>query len=268
MPNIFSLEGKTALVTGALGLLGREHCRALASAGAKVAVCDIDAAACEEFAATLPGHSIGCRLDVTDPGSVREALGHAEVTFGSVGILVNNAALNEKFEDPSQAPELSRFESFSLSMWKAALDVNITGVFLCAQIIGSKMAGRREGSIINIASTYGMVAPDQSIYRDRDGSQRFYKSPAYPTTKGAVISFTRFLAAYWGRMNVRVNALSPGGVENGQDAFFVENYASRTPLGRMACPSDYHGALIFLAGDASRYMTGANLVVDGGWTCL
>lgn len=264
--DLFSLEGRTAVVTGALGLIGRHHCRALAEHGANIIVADLDREACAAFAATLPTPSLGCDLDVTDPASVAALRDTALSRFGHLDVLVNNAAINDMFESPALAAEQSRFENYPLAMWQQSLAVNVTGVFLCAQVLGAPMAEQGRGSIINVASTYGMVAPDQSLYKTPDGRQPFYKSPAYPTTKGAVIAFTRFLAAYWGEAGVRVNTLSPGGVENNQEAYFVENYAARTMLKRMALPTDYRGALVFLAGDASAYMTGANLVVDGGWT--
>jgi NAD(P)-dependent dehydrogenase (short-subunit alcohol dehydrogenase family) len=263
---LFSLVGKTAVVTGGTGLLGREHCRALAGAGANVVVADVDGAACAEFADELGTDHLGMRLDVTDPASVRALSLSVLQVAGGIDVLVNNAAINDKFESPAASLEGSRFENYSLENWRRSLDVNVTGVFLCSQIIGTAMAEAGQGSIINIASTYALVAPDQSLYRDGEGRQRFYKTAAYPTTKGAVLAFTRFLAAYWGAAGVRVNALSPGGVENGQDDFFIEQYAKRTPLGRMAAPTDYAGALVFLASDASAYVTGSNLVADGGFT--
>lgn len=264
--NTFSLMKKVAVVTGALGLIGKHHCEALAEAGANVIACDLDWAASHEFTKTLSTDSIGMRMDVTNADSIKSALDTILDKFGHVDVLVNNAAINDMFESPTLAAEQSKFENYPLAMWQKSLDVNITGIFLCSQIIGTQMAKQRSGSIINVASTYGIVAPDQSLYQNPEGKQLFYKSPAYPTTKGAVIAFTRFLAAYWGNQGVRVNTLSPGGVENGQDDYFIANYSARTPLGRMATPTDYKGAIVFLASDASSYMTGANLVVDGGWT--
>jgi len=266
LPEIFSLKNKVALVTGALGLIGKHHCEALAEAGANVIVCDLDNTNCLEFTKTLPEKSLGIGTDITKKKSVKELLETVLKEFGKIDILINNAAINDMFENSQAAEEQSKFENYPLELWQKSLDVNVTGMFLCSQIVGSEMAAAGSGSIVNIASTYGMVAPDQTLYQKPDGTQSFYKSAAYPVTKGAVISFTRFLAAYWGSKGVRVNTLSPGGVENNQDEYFIDNYNRKTPLGRMAQPSDYKGALIFLASDASSYMTGANLVVDGGWT--
>jgi len=267
---MFSLRERVAVVTGATGLLGKQHCDALATAGANVIVADLDESSCRDFATHLASHTqgkhLGFSLDVTQPDSVRRLLLETMREYHKVDILVNNAAINDMFENPGAAIEFSQFENYPLDLWQKSLDVNVTGTFLCSQVIGTEMARRGSGSIINIASTYGIVAPDQSIYRRPDGTQTFFKSAAYPVTKAAVTSLTRFLAAYWGKAGVRVNTLSPGGVENSQDEHFVRNYSARTPLGRMAQPTDYRGAIVFLASDASSYMTGANLVVDGGWT--
>lgn len=263
---LFSLKDKVALVTGALGLLGRQHCKALAEAGANVIVADLDEDECIKFSKTLPNESIGLSIDVTNKTSVYRMRDFIVGWYGKLDVLVNNAAVNDMFENPKNNLENSKFENYSLEAWQKSLDVNVTGLFICSQILGSLMVENGGGSIINIASTYGMVAPNQSLYKDKFGKQVFYKPPAYSVSKGAVIAFSRYLAAYWGDKGVRVNSLSPGGVENGQDIFFIEKYSSQTPLNRMAKPTDYVGALIFLASDASSYMTGANLVVDGGWT--
>ena len=263
---LFSLKDKTAIVTGALGLIGKNHCIALSEAGANVIVCDLDEAECKTFASSLPTKSIGVGVDITKKDSVENLKTIVLKEFGKIDILVNNAAINDMFENPQAAAEQSMFENYPIDMWQKSLDVNVTGTFLCSQIIGNEMAKTGKGSIINVASTYGLVGPDQSIYKRPDGSQSFYKSPAYPATKGAIVNFTRFLATYWGNKGVRINTLTPGGVENNQDEYFINNYSAKTPLGRMALPTDYKGAIIFLASDASSYMTGANLIVDGGWT--
>jgi len=277
---LFSLDGRVAIVTGALGLLGKNHCRALAGAGASVVVTDVDDARCKGFAAELSGHdgeprrgspnpsgkAMGVGADITKRQEL-EALKKAVLDrFGAIDVLVNNAAINDMFESPQAGAELSKFENYPLDLWQRSLDVNVTGTFLCCQVIGAEMARRGRGSIINIASTYGMVAPDQSIYKRPDGTQGFYKSASYPATKGAVLALTRFVATYWGEKGVRCNSICPGGVENAQDAFFVQNYARRTPLGRMSKPTELAGAILFLASDASSYVTGSNVVVDGGWT--
>lgn len=266
--DLFSLQGKTAIVTGALGLIGQKHCEALAAAGANVVVADMDEQKSQEFALQLGKQHMGLGIDVTSKASVTKALNQVIEKYGSIDILVNNAAINDMFENPALAKDLSAFENYPLDVFQKSLDVNITGVFLCSQVFGTAMAEQGSGSIINIASTYGMVGPDQTIYRNECGEQTFYKSAAYPVTKGAIINFTRFLAAYWGDKGVRVNTLSPGGVENGQSEIFIHNYSTKTLLGRMATANDYQGALIFLASEASAYMTGANLVVDGGWTAI
>jgi NAD(P)-dependent dehydrogenase (short-subunit alcohol dehydrogenase family) len=268
---MFQLGSKVAIVTGATGLLGREHCHALAAAGARVVVADLDQATCAAFADELAKKhgcpALGQSVDITAPASVQALLDAALAAFDRVDVLVNNAAIDDKAVGARADAESTAFERYPLAAWQRMLEVNVTGTFLCCQVVGGHMAERGTGSIINVASTYGLVAPDQRLYRRADGTQAFYKSAAYPASKGAVLALTRHLAAYWGG-KVRVNALCPGGVGTPDtDPAFAERYASRTPIGRMAERTDYHGAVVFLASDEAAYMTGAQLVVDGGWTC-
>lgn len=262
----FTLDSRVVVVTGAAGLLGSRYVRSLAAAGAHVVAADLDLDECEKVLSPIPGRHMAVEVDITDEKSVTAMTELVMADFGRVNALVNNAAASDMVERPALAADLSRFEAYPIEEWRRMLDANVTGTFLVSQSVGAVMAEAGGGSIVNIASTYGMVGPDQSLYRRSDGTQPFYKSPAYPASKGAVIAFTRYLAAYWGHRGVRVNTLSPGGVENRQDDEFVRSYSQRTPLGRMASPSDYSGAVVFLCSDASLYMTGANLVVDGGWT--
>ncbi len=269
----FSLKGRVAIVTGAAGLLGRHHVLALRNAGAHVVLADVDEgvvhALANEIARTpsaAGGELLPVAVDITSKTSLAETRDKVLGRFGRLDALVNNAAINDKFESPEAGAELSKFENYPLELWQRSLDVNVTGMFLACQVLGTVMAKAKRGSIINIGSTYGIVGPDQSIYVKPDGTRTFYKSPSYPATKGAVLNFTRFLAAYWGEAGVRVNTLSPGGIENGQEPYFIESYAKKTPLHRMGKPHEMGGAVVFLASDASSYMTGANLVVDGGWT--
>lgn len=266
------LSGKVAIVTGALGLLGRQHCQSLAAAGAHVVVLDLDAAGCEQFAAELERSEdvqcLGTSADITDKASLELTRERILKRFGHIDALVNNAALDDKVPAPDDdaGPNPRSFEHFPEALFRRTLEVNVTGTFLACQVFGTPMAEQKSGSIINVASTYGLVAPDQRLYREPERAQRFFKSAAYPTSKGAVLSLTRFLASYWGPAQVRVNALCPGGVQVDQPEHFVRAYSERTPLGRMAQPEDYRGAVVFLASDVSRYMTGATLVVDGGFT--
>ena len=272
MPGLsrFSLDGAVAVVTGAAGLLGREHARALAEAGASVVLVDLDSAALEPLAEhCLESGAIDAlsvAADVTDPQALEHALRSVQHRFGRVDVLVNNAAINDKVEAPSMDADAARTERYPLDAWRRMLDVNVTGVFLPCQIFGAEMVRAGTGSIINVASTYALVGPDPALYLEPDGTRGHSKAPSYAASKGAVVALTRHLAAQWGSAGVRVNALIPGGVLNGQPVHFIEAYARRTPLGRMAAPDDYRGALVFLASNASNYMTGATLVVDGGYT--
>jgi 2-deoxy-D-gluconate 3-dehydrogenase len=268
----FELTGRIAVITGGAGLLGTEFCRTLAEAGAAVAVVDLDGEAALGVARSLndDGHrAIAIATDITRPEAVSSLIRQVLTDFGRLDILVNSAALDPKFDPVALANGISagRFEDYPLDQWNSALAVNLTGMFLVTQAAVQPMLEQgRKGNIINICSTYGLNGPDQRIYRKADGSQTALKPIYYSVTKAGVLGFTRYLAAYYAGTEIRVNALTPGGVYNSHDETFVQNYSAKTILGRMARKEEMNGALLFLASDASSYVTGANLVVDGGWT--
>jgi NAD(P)-dependent dehydrogenase (short-subunit alcohol dehydrogenase family) len=268
----FSLHGRVAIVTGGGGLLGAEFCRTLVESGAAVAVVDLNADAASRVAdpLTVVGYqALPIAGDITRPESVSALVERVLSTFGRLDILVNSAALDPKFDPDAAARGIppGRFEDYPLEQWNAALNVNLTGMFLITQACVKPMLEHgQKGSIINICSTYGLNGPDQRIYRKNDGSLPAFKPVYYSVTKAGVLGFTRYLAAYYAGTEIRVNALTPGGVFNNHDETFVENYSAKTILGRMARKDEMNGALLFLASDASSYMTGGNVVVDGGWT--
>ena len=280
LPELFNLSGRVAIVTGGAGLLGSEFCRTLAEAGAQVVIADISKEAADRLAASLnecwPAsassgagqRAAGVQTEVTSTDSVRTMVANALSIFGRVDILVNSAALDPKFDplhSANLAGEDSAFENYPLQLWNQALEVNLTGMFLCCQAAVKPMLAGGKGTIINLCSMYGLVGPDQRLYEREDKPQQ-YKPVYYSVTKAGVLGLTRYLATYYAGREIRVNALTPGGVYNDHDEDFVRAYSSRAVIGRMARKDEMNGALLFLASDASSYMTGANLVVDGGWT--
>lgn len=267
----FDLSGRVAVVTGGAGLLGAEFCRTLAEAGAAVAVVDMNQDAGDRVAASLMKDGYRAQAfatNITKPDFVNDLAASVVSAFGRLDILVNSAALDPKFDAEALAKGVTpgSFEDHPLDQWTAALNVNLTGMFLVTQACVKPMLERgRKGSIINICSTYGLNGPDQRIYV-KDGKRVAFKPVYYSVTKAGVLGFTKYLAAYYAGTEIRVNALTPGGVFNDHDETFVKNYSAKTILGRMAQKDEMNGALLFLASDASSYMTGGNLVVDGGWT--
>lgn len=268
--NPFNLTGRTAIVTGGGGILGRGFCRILAEHGARVAVLDRDEQAAnatvDAICQDIDGAElVGLSCDVADAGQVSAVVAQVVARFGRIDILHNNAAT--KTDDLKDFFE--PLETYKLSTWREVMSVNIDGMFLMAQAVGRVMLEQgRGGSIIQTASIYGVVAPDQRIYEGSMYLGRPINTPAvYAASKAAVIGLTGYLAAYWGAEGIRVNTLTPGGVESGQNETFSRLYSTRIPLGRMARAGEMEPALLFLASDASAYVTGQNLIVDGGLTC-
>ena len=271
---LFDLSGRVAIVTGACGLLGREHCDVLAEAGAHVVVSDLCSDAARQQAETLSAgrgvEALAVAMDVTNKRAVEAAVAAALDRFGRLDILVNNAALTAKGGAEEMTGYFGSFEEYSLELWERALRTNLTGTFLCSQAVGRHFSRVNRGVIVNVSSMYGVVGPDQRLYAGTAnpyGTECTFNTPAsYSATKAGILGLTRYLATYWARTNIRVNALTPGGVREEHKEAFVRSYSSRAVMGRMAECTEFRGALLFLASDASSYMTGANLIVDGGWT--
>lgn len=266
----FQLNGKTAIVTGGVGLLGKQFCRTLAEAGAHVLVADINLELAGKVAQDLrdAGYSaVGMGVDVTCAESTQGMVERAVNLFGSLDVIVCSAAMDPKFDqEHASTQHNNNFETYPLAQWQQAMDVNLTGVFLCCQAAARQMVAQgNQGSIINICSTYGLVPPDQRIY-EKPGKPKQFKPAFYTATKAAVLGLTKYIASYYAGTQIRANCLTPGGVYNNHDETFAANYAYRTIMGRMANLDEMNGALLFLASEASSYMTGGNVVVDGGWT--
>jgi NAD(P)-dependent dehydrogenase (short-subunit alcohol dehydrogenase family) len=273
MNNLFDLTGKTAVITGGAGLLGAHHARAVAAYGGTPVLLDLSQAAVDSAAIKLNEEfhtqAAGFAVNITQEDAVANVCKQVLSKFGRVDVLINNAANNPKVDASGTLTNASRLEHFPLDIWNQDIAVGLTGSFLCAKYFGQAMAEAGRGSIINISSDLGIIAPDQRLYR-KEGlpeQQQSVKPVTYSVIKTGLIGLTRYLATYWADKGVRCNALCPGGVLSGQGEDFLVRIKDRIPLGRMANADEYEGSLVFLASDASSYMTGAVLVVDGGRSC-
>ena len=258
---LFDLSDRVVVITGAAGLLGTQYAYGLSQAGANVVLADLNHTNCKtterQIIKKFSTKPMSIKLDLTNQKSISSMTSAIIKKYSKIDVLVNNAAYqgNPKIRTDG-------FENLKLNVWNQAIYVNLTGVFLCCQNIGKQMLKQKSGNIINIASTYGLVGPDQRIY----GKSGQNSAAFYAATKSAILNLTRYLAAYWQGTGIRVNTLSPGGVQNNQDPNFRKKYSEKTMIGRMAKKDEYVGPLLYLASDASSYMTGSNLIVDGGWT--
>jgi NAD(P)-dependent dehydrogenase (short-subunit alcohol dehydrogenase family) len=266
----FAIDGRVAFVTGGGGLLGPMHGLAVAGAGGLPVLADLRVDQAEAKAAWVREQSgreaVAVRCDVTDPESIRSAVREVERSWGPVDVLINNAANDPKVGGDGGVDSLTRLERFPLAQWSADLAVGLTGSFLCAQVVGPGMAERERGVILNVSSDLGVIAPDQRLYRKHgvEEAEQPVKPVTYSVVKHGLVGLTRYLATYWADRGVRANALAPGGVFQDQPRAFLDQVESRIPLGRMARVDEYIGAVAFLCSDASSYMNGAVVVMDGG----
>jgi NAD(P)-dependent dehydrogenase (short-subunit alcohol dehydrogenase family) len=274
MTELFNLAGRVAVITGGAGLLGMKHAEVIAMQGGSPVLVDIaDASAqAREIEERFQVRTLACQTDITNPSAVRGLLDEVLDRFQRVDILVNNAANNPKVGQGEKV-DFSRLENFPLEQWCADVAVGLTAAYLCSQVFGSHMAAsfrqwRRRGVILNVASDLAVIAPDQRIYRQLGLPEHLQpvKPVTYSVVKAGLVGLTRYLSTYWADSGVRANAISPGGVYTGQPEAFVEKLTSLIPMGRMANADEYQGAVLFLVSDASAYMTGHNLICDGGRT--
>lgn len=262
----YNLKGKSAIITGGAGIIGQHFCKGMAQAGANVAVVDLnyDAAVnlANELYQTYGVHTKGISCDITNPADVSKMTQEVVGEFGQINILHNNAAGKSNDLNAFFAP----FEEYSLDQWRKIMEVNIDGMFLVAQAVGKQMVKQNSGgSIIQTSSIYGIMGPDHRIYEGSFYLDRQINTPAvYSASKAAVIGLTKYLATYWANKGIRVNTISPGGIESGQNEEFSKRYSARIPMGRMAHAEEMVGALLYLSSEASSYVTGQNIVIDGG----
>jgi NAD(P)-dependent dehydrogenase (short-subunit alcohol dehydrogenase family) len=265
----FDLTNKWVAVTGAAGLLGKQHAIALLEVNANLVLLDknkdgLIQVTNELTQLGLKGEILNYDIDISNEINVQEVKNNLTAKKISINVLINNAAINPKYEVLAEGKNGSRVEDFDLSDWDFQLNVGLKGAFICSKVFGSDMAKQGKGVILNIASDLSIIAPDQRIYNNRTDSFQNVKPITYSVIKSGIIGMTKYLATYWNESNVRVNAISPGGVYENQDAEFVNRLTKLIPLGRMASPDEYKSAIQFLCSDASSYMTGQNLVIDGG----
>lgn len=263
--NLFNLTGRVAVITGAAGLLGIQHARAIHAAGGIPIITDIDETRLVRAARQVGRRALALRMDITDEGSVEKVRKEILKRYRRLDILINNAARNPKVET---GDSLIGLEKMRIEDWNADLAVGLTGALICSRVFGAHMASRGEGVILNIASELALIAPNQGLYRKtgRPASRQPKKPASYSVVKAGLVGLTRYLATYWAKDGVRVNALCPGGVENGQPSEFITRMSKLVPMGRMARVNEYQGAVIFLCSEASSFMTGSIVSVDGGRT--